>query len=901
MSDNKEVRFALVSDIEIAGQKFRAVIAKVEGGISLSGMWVGGDFSFAALAKEYGLGALPDFLNDFTPERITLAGSTADGSLLLALKVSKGTLEFSRKPENGAHVYGIDIANDNGMSLSDVPIIGGLLPDGTDFTLRKISLKLGAETRVDFDAVLNLGGSEIKLPYEKPETLPEEEVPDNSTASQSSNDGIKWINVNKSIKILRIERIGLALEKSSITAYLDAGLDISVVSITFYGLHLKIPLGGGSFGFGLQGAMVSVNLPMVKLSGGLYRDATSDFAIYNGMLKLQISDFCFTALGSYSEVKLENGGTAPSFFVYVLLQMPLGGPAFFFVTGLALGMGINREIVMPALEEIPEFPFVKAAMGGGGISDGDSPSVALNKLSDWIRPSEGAYFAAIGVKFTSFKIVNSFALLIAEFGKRTRITLLGQSVLTMPPNLKRSDNPLLYAELALRAVLDIDEGYFEVIASLTNNSYILHKDCKLQGGFMFCVWFTGERAGDFIISLGGCHHPLFKNKDKYPKISKVGINWQITPKLSFKGGGYMAVTPSCVMAGCDVSLDYRSGDLHAWLSASASFYMQWKPLFYDIQIGISVGVSYSIFSMELSCGLHLRGPEFAGELYIKVFFVSFNVRFGAWDTKPEPLTWNEFSKAFLPKKDSAPATYALSRSGDGHELTGASVREGVIREGVSKPDGEDRLYVRPFRLRLSTNSVMPCTGFSFNGREISAELTKPFIAPMKPGTTFKHIHRVTLTDASGNRVNTDMFQASCVTESMSPSLWGEELDINAPPIKNLGAGLDIALCEPEVFGTLPEAPSKGYRLSVLEDKATRFYNWGKVEEAPVAGEVFSAFVKNQDTAKQNARLAEMSMVFGTADSVRYREIREKPKDYYWSSFYVCRTGQRISRKESEKL
>ena len=49
------------------------------------------------------------------------------------------------------------------------------------------------------------------------------------------------------------------------------------------------------------------------------------------------------------------GGYAPaqrSFFIFARLNAPLGGPPYFFVTGLAGGFGINRSLTVPPIDEL---------------------------------------------------------------------------------------------------------------------------------------------------------------------------------------------------------------------------------------------------------------------------------------------------------------------------------------------------------------------------------------------------------------------------------------------------------------------------------------------------------------------------------------------------------------------
>ena len=70
-----------------------------------------------------------------------------------------------------------------------------------------------------------------------------------------------------------------------------------------------------------------------------------------------------------------------------------------------------------------------------------------------IEISEGDYWLAVGIKFTSFKIIDSFVLLIVSFGNRLRFDILGLSVLSLPPKLDNAIDPLVYVELAIKVSL----------------------------------------------------------------------------------------------------------------------------------------------------------------------------------------------------------------------------------------------------------------------------------------------------------------------------------------------------------------------------------------------------------------------------------------------------------------
>ncbi len=67
------------------------------------------------------------------------------------------------------------------------------------------------------------------------------------------------------------------------------------------------------------------------------------------------------------------------------------------------------------------------AEAAGDLSPSDDEKAESQRLHDYIPASVGDYFLAVGVKFTSFKIIDSFVLLTVAFGHRFEIDVLGLS------------------------------------------------------------------------------------------------------------------------------------------------------------------------------------------------------------------------------------------------------------------------------------------------------------------------------------------------------------------------------------------------------------------------------------------------------------------------------------------
>src|SRR5690606_24073034 len=116
---------------------------------------------------------------------------------------------------------------------------------------------------------------------------------------------------------------------------LDASFTMGPVVVTPYELGVRIPFSTDPPGLILKGLGLSMNTGTIVL-GGHFAEVNGD---YVGAAVVSVVDFFeLSAIGGYS--KLPDG--TESLFVFASLVAPLGGPPYFFVTGVAGGFGYNR-------------------------------------------------------------------------------------------------------------------------------------------------------------------------------------------------------------------------------------------------------------------------------------------------------------------------------------------------------------------------------------------------------------------------------------------------------------------------------------------------------------------------------------------------------------------------------
>lgn len=582
-----------------------------------------------------------------------------------------------------------------------------------------------------------------------------------------------------------------------------AGLNVAVQKLTV-SFDVFDPTDYSKYQLDLAGLDVSFNNGPVAISGAFFKQ-TDPVLQYTGAAMLTCASFSLNALGSYAVVPVnasapgcqKQGGdcpTAASLFIFVNLNAPLGGPPAFFVTGLAAGFGYNRDILIPPVGEISSFPLVAGATNPEYFTSAD-PAAVLTQISAIVPPEIGAYWVAAGLKFTSFELLSTFALLFVKFGKQVELDLVGVSSASLPP---KSPETLAYMELGILISFKPADGYISVQAQLTPNSYLLAPPCKLTGGFAFVVWFSG----DFVLTLGG-YHPMFQKPDNYPDVPRLGFNWpiDISPgSLKVAGGAYFALTPTAVMAGGYLQVAFTLGPIRAWLNAGADFLIQWKPFYYDISVEVSIGVAFHTkiagisitLSASLGAALHLWGPETAGYAEVNWYVISFTIPIGDQQKNlhTQPLgTWDEFALAFLPP----------AKNGDKLQATdqppGAVLGLTATQGAISGPAGQGSngaanawaLSMSQWQIQVST--AVPASAVTVN--TVSQAGGQPMgVRPMNvPSAATPLSVSLSAWDASGSNwqlinLSSSALAVAALTNNAPLALWGKSaMNLNAPPVQ----------------------------------------------------------------------------------------------------------------------
>jgi hypothetical protein len=418
---------------------------------------------------------------------------------------------------------------------------------------------------------------------------------------------------------LNLSQLLVEAGNTNLTIGINLGFQLSAIDVSTYELGLGFNFQSNTPTLNLNGLGLSFDGAGIKLSG-LFLNNKGD---YIGGAAVSIEDmFSLSAIGGYKKLK---DGQA-SLFIFASLMAPLGGPPFFFVTGIAGGFGYNRMLPPPTL--MSKHPFFKIMSGELPISSdpkqGMGDLASLDDPTVGFAPKEGDYWIAAGVQFISFGFINGKVILAVAFGHDFSIDILGIASFGL--------KPVAYFEIDI--LVSVDKEKFLLKAGVSPNSYLIHPDIfSLSGDFGLAVWHGGPHAGDFVLSVGG-YHPYFKQPDYYPQLNRVAVKATVFGFVHLSVECFFACTPQALMAGASVSLSAEFAGIGAGLDVYVDVLIQWDPFFIMATMGVTVWFEF-LGRHEIGVDLQIHTPPFGGVATIHLFIVSFDVSFGDdSNTKP---------------------------------------------------------------------------------------------------------------------------------------------------------------------------------------------------------------------------------------------------------------------------
>ncbi len=883
----KEYQFQAEGHIKVGNRQFDLVFDKAaKGGDTLLAVYSNPDHDKfdlgAALEKLSGIG-VPDF--DIALSSIELAlnspEKTSDKQLVMAGVDMGGSLNLANLPLVGsvlntdhAVAMSLEVLYCSEPTAPAVPDllarINALLPSGAEalkppaskFTLtptlqigtdlKRLTLPVGIDDRANIKAPDNAG------PIDK------------SSPATPQAGGVSWYPVQKHFGPAYVGRIGGRFNKNAqgkggeLEFLIDAALTLGPVTFSLGGLAVRTPLNQIQPEFSLQGLGLEFESGPLRVSGAFLHEDINGVDTYSGCVRLGFKAITLSAIGSYSEVQGQK-----SLFLYGVLNYAFGGPACFFVEGLAAGFGYNRYFVPPSISQVHEFPLITEAQKPVSLpasntkAQNDFISGEIQKLNTAIPFRSDQYFLAAGIKFNSFKLIDSVVILTVSFGQHFEVNILGNAHLVMPTPDALSNVPALAViDMDLAATVNPDAGIISIQAQLTPASYLFSDACRLTGGFAFFAWIGDEHKGDFVVTFGG-YHPAFSVPAHYPIPPRVALNWHYSDALTIKGDMYCALTPVAIMAGGHLDISFHEGSIRAWLHLGADFLLQWKPYHYDASahadIGGSIDVDLFFFTgtitLDLGAELHLWGPELTGTATVHLYLVSFDVHFGSASTETQPILWSGFRTSFLP---ATPVTIAVA--------------EGLV---VNQDNVE--LTVNAKDLSIVVDCAVPSKTFTVGKGNFApfSPVTEVSVAPLEIAVSEFSSHLAITVSKDDIQDVTNKFKFEPRLKPLPTALWGDRSYLKADDPPGSGIKAKVNMSESAVTGEV----LCGFMLSVLpsdakgsfgqdgeQDLNPRTIRWAKINSRTLANVDIATDIMAAETASKRSDLMKLfGLEPGTTD------------------------------------
>lgn len=715
-----------------------------------------------------------------------------------------------------------------GIHLSHLPLIGKMFPKDKEISLKyRIEAAKSTVTQAELREIrellpdafssladhdiaaglnlstqMNLAGEEVTLNLPiglDAQSQGEDEVEHQPNLPAENEHNIRWFKVQKHLGPVYFSKVGMQYNERELSFLLDASLNMAGLTITLDGLSANSPLTHHDVTFSLKGLGIDYKNKAMEIGGAFIREhidvpGSAGYDEYDGQAVVRIGKVSLGAIGSYARFKGH-----PSLFVYTALNTPLGGPAFFFVQGLSMGFGYNRRLNMPTLDELVDFPLVNEALQGTSIAAGAGKkelTSELEKIHTAIPVALHQHFLAAGIRFSSFKLIDTTLLAAASFGSRFELDLMGVSQLTVPPMPGNNNGKSSLASVQMNFIGSFipEEGFAGLQGKLAPSSHILSRNCHLEGGFAFNTWFAKEHAGDFVATIGG-YHPHFAVPAHYPKVPRLGIRWKLDAHTSLKGSGYFALCAHALMAGGHLQANFQKGALSAWFNLGLDFLLEWQPYHYEANAHVQIGGAYTYhafgthhISVDVGADVEIWGPDFGGHAKIDLSICSVNVDFGAdRPSRPAVLNWTAFEQAFLPVKQ------ANSTTG----LCSVSVQSGLRQKGVS----DDHLgAVNPASFLLVTDAFIPAKKMKWKGAHVTGITQAKFGIPSMDIKSSElesvQVVRVELESSPGHWQDaSDQFIGKVVQKNYPAGIWGEQSrpQVNGKRfVENGIAGLELS-------------------------------------------------------------------------------------------------------------
>lgn len=627
------------------------------------------------------------------------------------------------------------------------------------------------------------GGQSVTTPPAK-QSLQATSNPPPPSTNANGTANVSW---SKTLGPLTISALSMTFKDKRLHFIFTIGITIGPASGKIKGLDISVPaLAKPKFVFddievSFDGLGVEMNSPPVIIAGILEKLSEG---VYAGGIAIEVEPYTFLAGGEYGTIT-KDGSSFKTLFVFAELAGPLVELEIASISGITGGFGYNSALTLPTAQDVTSFPFIQGTNGTG-----TDPLTVLNSFISapvpWFVPEKGPFWIAAGMDVEACEILNVHAVIVLSINSDVILGIFADCTASIPADVPPAET-FACVDLGLVAVVDFGKGIFYAEGQLTPKSFILDPACHLTGGFALCYWFKNSgHDGDWVFTVGG-YHPGFQAPSWYPNPPRLEISWQFDSHISITGEAYFAITPKVCMGGGSLALLFTAGKLSAHLNAWADFLINYKPFYFQAEIGVDIGISYAFhlgcihhkFDVDFNATLDLHGPPVAGHVHVDWKIITFDIYFGSSTPNNKPLSWDDF----ITYIQTSPTDSKTGGSEAPQPLYSINATKGLVTDQSAKYDANNEMRtastsgwrVDPTKFILQASSLIPFDTATINGKSLTFDQSgqyPTYIKLMHLTNPLTSSITVSITQKGSNTNFTDPVLSQVV--SIAPTaIWGQ--------------------------------------------------------------------------------------------------------------------------------
>lgn len=463
-------------------------------------------------------------------------------------------------------------------------------------------------------------------------------------------------------------------------------------------------LGTVDFSFGFtppRGVALALNTELI--SGGGFLELDFDNHRYAGIMTFSLDlisrEIGMTAVGLIN-TRLPNAekGFSMLISVGVFFDPPFRLPYNFTLNAVGGLVGIRRTMKVDILRDRIQNGSIHSIMFPENVIKNSSK--IISDLRAVFPPQKKHHVAALffRIGYGTPTILEVDLGMLIEIPFKGRLILLGSLGVYLPT--READKRLGEIHVDVFGDFNFSGGYILIEGRLRDSHLV---EVVLTGGFAFVLDWSNQPQ--FLLSVGG-YHPRYKKPARFPDIPRVTALIKKGDDIRLSCEYYQAFTSNSFQIGLTAELVVKKGHARAYGFVGFNALLQFDPLFFEVDIRISVEVSYrgrSFFGVDLE--FLLSGPEpwlAKGYAKIKVLFFSLKVRFNiSWGEEQEVTALIIQPDELMEKLEAQ-----LLQSGNWTMKTRAGSSESVALKNLEEMEDQDQVFMAPFGyLELRQNLI----------------------------------------------------------------------------------------------------------------------------------------------------------------------------------------------------